>query len=69
MNWRLPDTEVLWGEGKTGEGGNQVQSESHSVVSTLCDPVDCSLPGSSVHGMLQARVLEWVAILFSRGSS
>ena len=35
----------------------------------LCDPVDCSLPGSSLHGILQARVLEWVAIAFSRGSS
>ena len=36
---------------------------------TLCDPVDCSLPGSSVHGIFQARVLEWIAISFSRGSS
>ena len=36
---------------------------------TLCDPVDCSPPDSSVHGILQARVLEWVAISFSRGSS
>jgi len=36
---------------------------------TLCDPVDCSLPGSSVHGILQARILEWIAISFSRGSS
>ena len=36
---------------------------------TLCDPMDCSLPGSLVHGILQARVLEWVAISFSRGSS
>ena len=36
---------------------------------TLCDPVDCSPPGSSVHEILQARVLEWVAISFSRGSS
>ena len=35
---------------------------------TLCDPMDCSLPGSSVHGLFQARVLEWVAISFSRGS-
>ena len=33
--------------------------------STLCDPMDCSLLGSSVHGILQARVLEWVAIVFS----
>ena len=37
--------------------------------STLCDPMDYSLPGSSVHGILQARLLEWVAILFSRGYS
>ena len=36
---------------------------------TLCDPMDCSLPGSSVHGISQARILEWVAIPFSRGSS
>ena len=35
----------------------------------LCDPTDCSLPGSSVHGIFQAIVLEWVAIFFSRGSS
>ena len=36
---------------------------------TLCNPMDCSLPGSSIHGILQARILEWVAIPFSRGSS
>ena len=36
---------------------------------TLCDPLDCSPPGSSVHGILQARILEWVAISSSRGSS
>ena len=36
---------------------------------TLCDPVDCSLPGSFVHGIFQARILEWVAISFSRASS
>ena len=36
---------------------------------TLCDPMGCSLPGSSVHGILQARILEWVASSFSRGSS
>ena len=35
----------------------------------FCDPVDCSLPGSSIHGISQARVLEWVAISFFRGSS
>ena len=32
---------------------------------TLCDPMDCTLPGSSVYGILQARILEWVAISFS----
>ena len=36
---------------------------------TFCDPMDCSLPGSFVHGILQARILEWVAIAFSRISS
>ena len=36
---------------------------------TLCDSMDCSLPGSSLHGIFQARVLEWVAISFSRRSS
>ena len=36
---------------------------------TLCDPMHCSLPGSSVHGILQARTLQWVDIPFSRGSS
>ena len=35
----------------------------------LCDPMDCNLPGSSIHGILQARILGWVAICFSRGSS
>ena len=35
----------------------------------LCDPMDCSPPGSSAHGILQARILEWVAISFSKGSS
>ena len=42
---------------------------SHSVVSDSCDPMDCSLPGSSIHGIFQARILEWVAISFLRGSS
>ena len=36
---------------------------------TVCDPVNCSPPGSSVHGILQARILEWIAIPFSRWSS
>ena len=45
---------------------------THSVIQscpTLCDTVDCSPPGSSVRGIFQARILEWVSISFSRGSS
>ena len=44
-------------------------SEVAQSCLTLCNPVDGSPPGSSVHGILQARVLEWAAISFSKGSS
>ena len=49
----------------------ELESESEIVQScpTLFDPMDCSQSGSSVHGVVQARVLEWVAISFSKGSS
>ena len=52
-------------------GKEKVKSESEVTQScpTFCDPMDCSPPGSSVHGIFQARILEWVAISFSRGSS
>ena len=47
----------------------KVKIESESEIAQLCptlsDPMDCSLPGSSIHGILQARVLEWGAIAFS----
>ena len=43
------------------------ESEVAQSCPTLCDPEDCSLPGSSVHGVLQAIILEWVAISFSMG--
>ena len=50
-----------------------MKTESESEVAQLCPsfckPVDCSPPGSSIHGLLQARILEWVAISFSRESS
>ena len=49
---------MLWGE-----------SEVAQSCPTLCDPMECSLSGSSVHGIFQARVLEWGAISFSGGSS
>ena len=44
-------------------------SEVAQSCPTLCDPMDCSLPGFSVYGTFQASVLEWGAIAFSRGSS
>ena len=44
-------------------------SPAAQLCPTLCHPMDCSPPGSSVHGILQARTLEWVAISFSRESS
>ena len=45
------------------------KSEVAQSCQTLCNPMDCSLSGSSVYGIFQARVLEWIAISFSRGSS
>ena len=48
---------------------NAYWSEVAQPCLTLCGPMDCSPPGSSVHGIFQARILEWVAISFSRGSS
>ena len=54
-------------------GGTQASVRAHAKwlqsCLTLCDPMDCSLPGSSVHGIPQARILEWVAISFSWGAS
>ena len=58
---------------RTNPSRYQIMKESESEVTqscaTLCDPMDRSLPGFSVHGIFPARVLEWVAISFSRGSS
>ena len=48
---------------------SSAKSEVAPSWTILCDPIDCSLPGSSVHGIFQARVLEWIAISFFRGSS
>ena len=55
----------------TSRSMKKVKKESEVAQScpTLCDPMDCRLPGSSLHGTLQARVVEWGAISFSRGSS
>ena len=61
----------LWYEKNYSKSLASRESESEVAQScpTLCDPMDCSPPGSSIHGILQARTLEWVAISFSRGSS
>ena len=48
---------------------NTVLALVAQLCPTLCDPMDCSPPGSSVHGILQVRILEWFAISYSRGSS
>ena len=59
-----------WNMWLTFKMGSEVKwSEVAQSCPTLCDPMDCSLPGSSVRGILQARILEWVAISFSRRSS
>ena len=49
--------------------GSPIESHIAQSCPTLCNPMDCSLPCSSVHGFFQARVLEWVSISYSRGSS
>ena len=62
----------LWTEVRdiVQETGSKTKKVSESEVTqscpTLCDPIYCSPPGSSVHGIFQARILEWVAISFSR---
>ena len=68
------DVLVIIGDWNAKVGSQETpRKESESEVAqscpTLCDPVDCSPPGSSAHGILQSRILEWVAISFSRGSS
>ena len=50
-------------------GKSKSESEVTQSCPTLCDPMHCSLPGSSVHGIFQASILGWFAISFSRGSS
>ena len=57
------NTEIVW------QMVMPCHAKSLQLCLTLCDPMDYSLPGSSVHGILQARILEWVAMPSSRGSS
>ena len=51
--------------GASGQPPKKSQSEAVQSCPTLCDPTDCSLPGPSVHGIFQARALEWGALSFS----
>ena len=60
----------LWGETHTQMLPQRTtQKFKAQLCLTLCDPMDCSSPGSSVHGIFPARILEWVIISFSRASS
>ena len=52
-----------------GDLPEKKESEVTQSCQTLCDTMDCSLPGSSVHVIIQVRIMEWVAISFSRRSS
>ena len=66
LNGGVGELRVPW----TARRSNQstlacLLAKSHQSCPTLSDPMDCSLPGSSVHGIFQARVLEWGAIAFS----
>ena len=66
LTWTVPSLTKQCGRGGVGSGGVGVCTQSCLI---LCNPMDCSPPGSSVHAILQARIPEWVAIHFSRGSS
>ena len=66
VNQELQDVQARFRKGRRRK---KERNEVAQSCLTLCDPVDCSPPGSSIHGILQARILEWVAISFSRGSS
>ena len=64
--WQGQTSQWVWySENSEFRGGSEVAQ----LCPTLCNPMDCSPPGSSIHGVFQARVLEWIAISFSRGSS
>ena len=74
LTWRTSE-DLLGSTGKSapchvatwvgGAFGGERKCDIESVCLTLCDPTDCSPPGSSVHGILQARMLQWLAMSFS----
>ena len=65
MRWLYAEVHVIGSETLT-VSDTKKESEVAQSCPTLHNPMDCSLPGSSIHGIFQARVLEWVAICFSR---
>ena len=65
----LTEAEILRRGGKNTQKGKESESEVAQSCQTLCDPMDCSLPGSSVPGIFQAILPECIAISFSSGSS
>ena len=69
--WQLPTFRIRYRKWAEIEHNTffKVKVLVPQLCPTLCDPMDCSPPGSSVHGILQARALEWVAMPFSRESS
>ena len=72
LNWRKwgkPLDHSAWPKSNPFRLYSESESEVAQSCPTLWDPMDCSLPSSSVHGIFQAIVLEWIAISFSRGSS
>ena len=72
-SWQQHHVETIrqatWQSYQDTRGRAYVPAKSLQSCPTLCDPMDCSPPGSSVHGLLQARILEWVAMPSSRGPS
>ena len=68
LQLRFPFLQFLFNQKYFLSDGHGV-SQVTQLCPTLSNPMDCSLPGSSVRGIFQARVLEWIAISFSRGSS
>ena len=60
---------MRWLDGITYSMDMKKESEVAQSCPTLCDHMDYSLPGSSIHGVFQARILEWVAISFSNAES
>ena len=65
IRWSLPEISIL-DEVTLGQKVKWSEVVVTQSCPALCDPMDCSLPGSSIDGILQARILEWVAISFSR---